>query len=145
MISLLVQASFWLLCSVAWTLLAWSNTLSVCFAEYTYTANGRLACKLCDKTFKWNFHLLAHLREVHRPVEPFRCPLCPFTTKRSRNMPRHMETKHGETAAGPAYSAGGGRGRGRGQGGQRRGPRESDTTDATAGLFLATTFVEMMQ
>ena len=53
-----------------------------------------LACLDCDKKFKWERNLLAHMQIYHQEEKRRRCKYCPLTFHKKKFFIRHCKTKH---------------------------------------------------
>ena len=56
--------------------------------------NREHICQVCGKSFVTPSTLAIH-EEVHNPTDMYTCDLCPFTTKRRKNVQLHKDKMHG--------------------------------------------------
>lgn len=55
---------------------------------------GRFPCPQCGKVYRWKWNLTSHLKEDCGRVPQFQCQLCPYTSKRARNLALHGRRVH---------------------------------------------------
>merc|ERR1712079_747018 len=54
-------------------------------------------CNFCDKTFKHNSNLKAHINGVHTNIITFCCDQCDYITSYKSDLKKHMAKKHDTT------------------------------------------------
>ena len=54
------------------------------------SADKRISCDQCDKTFSLKLGLAVHMREIHYGVEKFECDKCEYKSKRKYEVQVHQ-------------------------------------------------------
>lgn len=73
--------------------------------EPVQDAERPFVCDLCNRCFKLRHHLTEH-SVVHSSEKPYKCPLCPYRSKRSKETRNHVRMKHvGHDVSNMAFDA----------------------------------------
>lgn len=64
-------------------------------AEAEHISPKLYSCLLCPFTSRYSNHLKRHMR-IHDGQKPYRCPVCPYASAQLVNLQRHTRTHTGE-------------------------------------------------
>lgn len=60
----------------------------------THSQERPFICTECNYSFKFNYHLTAHLNVVHSNAHPYSCIICSKGYKRSSDLNKHIKKSH---------------------------------------------------